>query len=155
MREACDILNDIKLEGIKPDVVLCNILFDAHLKIDWKISSTHASVFWKEMKETEVRPDVFLFTVLISRLCKANNLQAAIRVFYEMIDRELEPDTVTYTTLLRSFLGKGDVDLSLALDKISIKGYGPITIPFHHGNVALRKPGDCDNRIKLYVSLSG
>lgn len=122
LQEACDILNDMKLEGIKPDVVLCTILFNAHLKIDWKISSKHATVFWKEMKETEIRPDVLLFTVLISRLCNANNLQAAIRVFHEMIDRELAPDTVTYTTLLRSCLGKGDVDLSLALDKISMKG---------------------------------
>lgn len=111
MREACDIFNDMKPEGIKPDVVLCTVLFDAHLKIDWKISSMSASVFWKEMKEMEIRPDVVLFTVLISS-CNANNLQAAIRVFYEIIDRELEPNAVTYTTLLHHYLGKGDVDLS-------------------------------------------
>ncbi|CAN1271839.1 Pentatricopeptide repeat-containing protein At2g26790, mitochondrial [Linum perenne] len=110
LKEAIDLLDDMKKRRVKPDVITYTVLLDGALK---KLPGRREQESVKnaiayEMKEMEIEPDVGHYTVLIDRDCRTDNLQGAKELFKEMIDRGLQPDNVVYTALLCGHLNVGD-----------------------------------------------
>lgn len=107
LREACDIFNDMKLEGIKLDVLL-RTFFNAHLK---KIKKKFFYIYFSLLEGGDGNGHKTQHCTFYCYDFKALQGKRPSSCFYEMTDKELEPNTVTYTTLLYSYLGKGDVHL--------------------------------------------
>ena len=55
------------------------------------------------MAQRKVVPDVQTFNVLVDTLCKEGMLIKAKEVFDGMIQRGIEPNTVTYNSLIEGY----------------------------------------------------
>ncbi|QHN84262.1 hypothetical protein HN51_038827 [Arachis hypogaea] len=104
LQKAHELFEDMKREGIKPDFVTYTVLLDGNLKANLKRHSLSPNLkrTWDilgEMQQMEITPDVVTYTVLIDSKIRAAKFKDAVRLFDEMVDRGLQPDTVTYSAM--------------------------------------------------------
>lgn len=76
-------------------------------------------------KMLEFVPDVICFTVLIDNCCKLDNLEGAKRLFWEMIERGIQPDTVAYTALIGGYSSHNFVEAETFYNKMLLDGNEP------------------------------
>lgn len=73
---------------------------------------------WKvydKMLELHIVPDVYIYTNLISALCKNGNMSEAKRVFVEMGEKGCDPSLVTYNVLIGGLCRAGLFDEAFEL----------------------------------------
>ncbi|XP_057863479.2 pentatricopeptide repeat-containing protein At5g02830, chloroplastic isoform X4 [Cryptomeria japonica] len=98
------------------------------LKMDVIAYSTMIQTFSK-MNETGVRPDSITYTTAIKACVKNKNPEKAFLIFETMKKYRIQPNLVTYNTLLRARRNYGnlaEVQQSLAIyEEMRIAGYAP------------------------------
>ncbi|XP_057521845.1 pentatricopeptide repeat-containing protein At3g04760, chloroplastic isoform X4 [Amaranthus tricolor] len=125
--EAWKLAIEMKDRGIEPDVITLTALLDGFLKSslnksdsDFNISlgekaKKFESIIRSKMSEMQLKPDLAWYTVLIDKCCKVNDIEEAMVLFHDLIDKGLRPDVVTYTTLLSGCCRVRDKDRALML----------------------------------------
>lgn len=93
MSDARNVYHSLKHE-FRPNLQTFNTLLSG-----WK-SSDEAEMFFKEMKELGVKPDIVSYNCLVDVYCKGREMEKAHRVVEEMKERDIDPDVITYTSLI-------------------------------------------------------
>ncbi|XP_060169990.1 putative pentatricopeptide repeat-containing protein At1g02420 [Lycium barbarum] len=93
MSDARNVYHSLKYK-FRPNLQTFNILLSG-----WK-SSEDAEVFFKEMRDLRVEPDVVSYNCLVDVYCKGREMEKAFRVVEEMREKDITPDVITYTTLI-------------------------------------------------------
>lgn len=93
MSDARNVYHSLKHE-FQPNLQTFNILLSG-----WK-SSDEAEMFFKEMKDLGVKPDIVSYNCLVDVYCKGREMEKADRVVKEMRERDIDPDAITYTILI-------------------------------------------------------
>ncbi|KAK7840518.1 putative pentatricopeptide repeat-containing protein [Quercus suber] len=155
---------EMRDNGIRPDVICYTVLIDRYCKTE---NLQDAVALFDNMIDRGLEPDTVTYTALLSGYCNKGDVDKAVDLFKEMstkgiltdtrtdavalfdnmIDRGLEPDTVTYTALLSGYCNKGDVDKAVDLFKeMSTKGIQTDTRTvsiLHHGIIKAKKLQFC------------
>ena len=61
-----------------------------------------ATQLWEECKTMGVRPNLYLYNTIISKLSKARKAETALGLFVEMKERGMQPSSVTYGAVIVS-----------------------------------------------------
>lgn len=93
MTDARNVYHSLK-HNFRPNLQTFNILLSG-----WK-STEEAEVFFKEMKEMGVKPDVVSYNSLIDVYCKGKEMEKAYKVVNEMRNEDIAPDVITYTSII-------------------------------------------------------
>ncbi|PPD99351.1 hypothetical protein GOBAR_DD03613 [Gossypium barbadense] len=56
-----------------------------------------------------VTPNTYTYTALISSLCRANMMVEAVRLFGQMVERNIMPNDVTYNVLIEGYCKDGNM----------------------------------------------
>lgn len=153
---AAEIYNISTEWGMKPDVFTLTVLLDGQLKEILRSKRTGLTDEAKrialalkdvslKVEENEVTPDVFLYTIFISGLCKLGKLEEAEQMLCGMAGKGLEPDLFIYSVLIVEFIKWGEVEKAKQLyEEMLRKGLCPdnkiekIVSDLAHGNRYLR-----------------
>ncbi|KMZ58563.1 hypothetical protein ZOSMA_767G00040 [Zostera marina] len=149
------IYRDMKRDGIDPNIYTYNILIKALCKID-KIDVAYKLL--DEMSSKGCIPDEVSYTTIVSSLSQSGKLteasdlvtrlpavipaynalingmcshrhKDAVSLMKEIDGRGLQPNVITYTTIINSLCNAGDLRLSLVLfSKMLVKGCTPNTV---------------------------
>ncbi|KAI3839676.1 hypothetical protein MKX03_011296 [Papaver bracteatum] len=93
------LMDDMKFAGLSPNHISWSILIDIHSSITEVFDG---SCGLNSMRDAGIEPDVIAYTTAI-KACVANkNLSIAFTLFEEMKKYQLQPNMVTYNTLLRA-----------------------------------------------------
>ncbi|KAE8271198.1 hypothetical protein A4X09_0g1160 [Tilletia walkeri] len=74
-----------------------------------------AEELFDESQRLGVRPNVYLYTTVISKLSRARRISRALQLFDEMRKIGLRPSTVTYGAVINACVRSGDRDTALTL----------------------------------------
>ncbi|XP_050236986.1 putative pentatricopeptide repeat-containing protein At1g02420 [Mercurialis annua] len=116
MSDARNVYHMLKKE-FRPDLQTFNILLSG-----WK-SAEEAELFFTEMREFGVKPDVVSYNSLIDVYCKGREIEKAYRVIDEMKGEDISPDVITYTSVIGGLGLMGQPDKARDLLK-EMKEYG-------------------------------
>lgn len=102
----------LKTYGAKPDLFTFNILirgFCMNSKVD------EAFRMFREMEKFECKPDLITYNTIVDGLCRAGKVNIARNVVNGMQKKgkNLRPNVVTYTTLIRVYCGKQKIKETL------------------------------------------
>jgi pentatricopeptide repeat protein len=91
-----------------------------------------ALLLWNESQARGVRPNLYLYNTVISRLAKARKADHAIELFQRM-KTHVEPSTVTYGAIITACCRVGDAESAEALfeEMMHSKKYQPRVPPFN------------------------
>ncbi|KAF9624018.1 hypothetical protein IFM89_007716 [Coptis chinensis] len=81
--KACDFLADMAREGFLPDIIAYSAAIDG--------KSDMGHIYFKEMKEIEMRPDPYVYVALISGSISNGNLLLALEIMKEMVQNKQFP----------------------------------------------------------------
>lgn len=68
-----------------------------------------AEELFDESQRLGVVPNVYLFNVVISKLCRARKIERAMELFNEMRNMQLKASSITYGALINGFTRTGDI----------------------------------------------
>ena len=94
---ATNLFHNMIQTGCSHNVVTYTTLFKAFMQSNM---ITHASHLFNVMLSTGQIPDLILSNVLIDCLSKAGRCRDALQVFFSLSDRNIKPDSYTFTSLL-------------------------------------------------------
>jgi pentatricopeptide repeat protein len=90
--------------GVAPNVVVYNILLRGYSDQEGKGWSRMKSLeLLKEMGTKGIKPNSSTFNTLISAAASNGDSQAASKLFNLMVDLKVEPDRMTFTTIMKNF----------------------------------------------------
>ncbi|PIN26918.1 hypothetical protein CDL12_00321 [Handroanthus impetiginosus] len=121
----------LRTYGVKPDLYTFNILikgFCMNSKVD------EAFRMFKEMERFDCKPDLVTYNTIVDGLCRAGKVKIAHNVVNGMLKKSehLRPNVVSYTTLIRGYCGKLEIDEALAVfRKMVSSGIKPNEITFN------------------------
>ncbi|CAH9115471.1 unnamed protein product [Cuscuta epithymum] len=93
MADARNVYRSLK-KDFKPDLQTFNTLLSG-----WK-SIEDAEVFFSEMRDYNVEPDIVSYNCLVDVYCKGREVEKAFEVLKEMRNKDIDPDVITYTSLI-------------------------------------------------------
>ncbi|EEF47215.1 pentatricopeptide repeat-containing protein, putative [Ricinus communis] len=93
MTDARNVYHRLKKE-FKPNLQTFNILLSG-----WK-QSEEAELFFEEMRELGIKPDVVSYNSLIDVYCKDREMEKAYKVVEKMREEDISPDVITYTSII-------------------------------------------------------
>lgn len=111
----------LKTYGVKPDLYTFNTLIRGYCMN----SSVHEAFrMFKEMEGFGCQPDIVTYNTIVDGLCRAGKVGIARNVVDGMRKKvdALRPNVVTYTTLIRGYFGKCEIDMALDVFREMISG---------------------------------
>lgn len=93
MTDARNVYHSLKRE-FRPNLRTFNILLSG-----WK-SSDEAEMFFSEMIELGVKPDLVSYNCLVDVYCKSREMEKAYKIVEKMRNEEIYPDVFTYTSII-------------------------------------------------------
>ncbi|MCL7041983.1 hypothetical protein MKW94_008404 [Papaver nudicaule] len=108
-----ELLEDALAEGLKPNVVTFNTLFNGYCKEGRAIEGIN---LLDKMKERNCAPDYISYNTLLHGLLKWNEVEAALRVYKEMLEIGIEVSERMINTFLRVICRRSWTDPKLLTD---------------------------------------
>ena len=95
--------------------------------------TSHALQLWDEALSRDVRPNIFMFNTIISKLAKARKADHALMIFQQMKEQGVRPSSVTYGALIAACCRVGDGSSAEAFfqDMIAAPNYKPRVPPYN------------------------
>ena len=75
-----------------------------------------------EMSKQGLRADAVTYNLLLSYLCKNRNTTEVRKIFDSIIEKGIQPNVTTYSSLLNGYASKGD--LADMHDLLDLRSYG-------------------------------
>lgn len=104
--DALDVLNQMKVDGIKPDVFCYTMALDGVIREGYY---TKADELFDEMLVLGVVPDIYTYNVYLNGLCKQKNVDAGIEMLAHIEEVRCRPDLITYNTILGALCESGEL----------------------------------------------
>ncbi|XP_030493280.2 putative pentatricopeptide repeat-containing protein At1g02420 [Cannabis sativa] len=121
--EAEGFFEEMKLMGVKPDIVSYNCLIDVYCKAR-EIDKAYKVV--EKMREEDIMPDVFTHTSIIGGLGLVGQPDKARDVLKEMKEDGCYPDVAAYNAVIRNFcIAKRLGEAYGLMDEMASKGLSP------------------------------
>ncbi|XP_031251382.1 pentatricopeptide repeat-containing protein At1g02060, chloroplastic [Pistacia vera] len=117
--------------GVTPDVYTFNILIRGFCKNSMVDEGFR---FFKEMERFKCVPDVVTFNTIVDGLCRAGKVKIACNVVKGMGKKnvDLKPNVVSYTTLIRGYCMKQEIDEALLVfEEMISQGLKPSGITYN------------------------
>ncbi|XP_072995937.1 pentatricopeptide repeat-containing protein At5g66631 [Typha latifolia] len=102
--EAMELLEDMLLQGVLPDVQTFSGLMQYFASIG-DLKSVHK--LFGMVRQCGLEPDAYMYRVLIRAYCKQERAALALRLFEEMRSSDMAPDGATKTLLVKSLWKEG------------------------------------------------
>ncbi|KAK1266704.1 Pentatricopeptide repeat-containing protein [Acorus gramineus] len=122
VKDAVDAFLEMERSGIVADVAVYNALIGAFCR-----ASRFGNAFkvLAEMEKRGVSPNARTCNVILNRLIGVGRNEDAFKVFRRMI-RRCEPDSDTYTMMIKMFCGKGELGMAMKVWKyMGLKRFAP------------------------------
>lgn len=128
--EAFDILEDMILSGIRPDVQTFSGLMH-HYALQGDIKTVQR--LFGMVKQCDLEPDAYMYKILICAYCKCERASLALRIFEDMRNSQLMPDAVTKQTLVKSLWKEGKLREAARVEEMSeeVGDNLPLALPGH------------------------
>ncbi|EEB06826.1 PPR repeat protein [Schizosaccharomyces japonicus yFS275] len=109
-----------------------HLINNSSRKGDTDDASTALAIF-EETKVSNVRPSVFLYNAVLSKLGRARRTVECMKLFHEMKDRGLVPTSVTYGTVINAACRVGDERLAenMFIEMEKQPNYQPRVAPYN------------------------
>ncbi|GKV22089.1 hypothetical protein SLEP1_g31988 [Rubroshorea leprosula] len=121
--DAFDVLNQMKSDGVKPDIVCYNIVLGG---IIGEGNFEAADDVFDELLVLGLVPDVHTYNAYIDGLCKRNNIEQGIRLITCMEKLGCKLNVITYNVLLEALCNVGDMSKMRELvEEMKVKGIKP------------------------------
>ncbi|KAM7274832.1 hypothetical protein ACFE04_016698 [Oxalis oulophora] len=118
--------------GVTPDIYSFNILIRGFSK---NLMVEVAFRFFEEMGRFKCDPDIITYNTLVDGLCQAGKVKIARNLVNGMSkkkDANLQPNVVTFTTLIRGYSMKREIDEALSvLEEMKSRGLKPNAITYN------------------------
>ncbi|XP_022894942.1 pentatricopeptide repeat-containing protein At5g66631-like [Olea europaea var. sylvestris] len=128
--EALDILDEMILLGISPDIQIFTGLMH-HYALQGDIKTVQR--LFGMVKQSDLEPDAYMYKVLIRAYCKCERAALALRIFEDMMNSGLMPDSATKDMLMKSLWKEGKLREAAAVEEKSeqMSCEFPIALPGH------------------------
>ncbi|XP_059665198.1 putative pentatricopeptide repeat-containing protein At1g02420 [Cornus florida] len=93
MTDARNVYHSLKHQ-FQPNLRTFNILLSG-----WK-SPEEAEVFFEEMRQMGVKPDLVSYNCLIDVYCKGRDIEKAYKIVEKMREEDISPDVISYTSII-------------------------------------------------------
>ncbi|KAK2967889.1 hypothetical protein RJ640_012369 [Escallonia rubra] len=113
IEDAVDTFLDMERNGITADVAIYNALISAFCKVN-KFRNVYRVI--TEMKSKGVTPNARTCNIILNSLIACGETDEAYKVFHRMITI-CEPDTDTYTMMIKMFCERGELKMALKVWK--------------------------------------
>lgn len=112
--------------------------------------------FYREMREMGIPPSVVSLNILIKALCKnEETIDAAFQIFREMPNRECQPDSYTYGTLINGLCRLGKISQAKELfEEMEEKGLSPSVVTYTSLIHGMCQSNNLDGAIKLLEEMT-
>ncbi|KAL3844782.1 hypothetical protein ACJIZ3_002185 [Penstemon smallii] len=118
VKEGYKILQEMKKKGMAPDISSYNIILEACCREDL---IRPAKRLWDEMFASGCCGNSESFKILIRKFSSVGQVKEACHLFYQMFARGLEPDVMTYKSLLEGLCISKDLEIAFAVFNKSIE----------------------------------
>ncbi|KAI8881560.1 TPR-like protein [Backusella circina FSU 941] len=107
--KAMDLLNDMIVQGIVPNLVTFNALIDIHAHQKPNSDIVGATRIYNMLQEVGLSPDVVTFGTFIDMFAKKGDLKMVKRLYHDMIKQyKIEPTPFIYSSFVECFVRLGD-----------------------------------------------
>ncbi|PON91543.1 Tetratricopeptide-like helical domain containing protein [Trema orientale] len=122
IEDAVDAFMEMESKGIEADVVVYNALIGAFVKVD-RFKNAYGVL--NDMESKGIRPNSRTCNVILNGLIIRGKTEEAFKVFRRMV-KVCEPDSDTYTMMIKMFCDKDEVDMALKVWKyMKLKRFVP------------------------------
>ncbi|CAA7022247.1 unnamed protein product [Microthlaspi erraticum] len=104
LKEATSVLFNLKLFGVSQDSVSVSSVIDGFCKVGKPEEAVKLIHYFR------LRPNVFVYSSFLSKICNEGDMVRASTVFQEMFELGLFPDCVCYTTMISGYCRLGKLD---------------------------------------------
>lgn len=108
MEDALETLQKMKELGLQPTTSTYNTLIKGYGIAGYPEKSSELLDLMLEDENSNVRPNLRTFNVLIQAWCRKNNIEEAWNMVHKMECCGVQPDTVTYNTIATCYVQKGE-----------------------------------------------
>ncbi|KAL2528477.1 Pentatricopeptide repeat-containing protein [Forsythia ovata] len=128
--EALDILDEMILLGISPDIQMFTGLMH-HYALQGDINTVQR--LFGMVRQSDLEPDAYMYKVLIRAYCKCERAALALRIFEDMMNSGLMPDSATKQMLVKSLWKEGKLREAATVEEKSeqMSCDFPIALPGH------------------------
>lgn len=128
--KALDILDEMILSGLLPDIQTFSGLMH-HFALQGEIKTVQR--LFGMVKQSEMKPDAYMFKILITAYCKSERSALALRVFEDMRNANMMLDTSTKDFLVNSLWKEGKLREAASVEENSqeISDVLPLALPGH------------------------
>ncbi|KAF5731627.1 putative pentatricopeptide repeat-containing protein [Tripterygium wilfordii] len=136
------------------DVITYNTLVDGMCRAG-KVRIAHNLVKGMDKRDVDLSPNVVTYTTLIRGYCMKQEIDAALDVFREMVDRGLKPNEITYNTLVKGLSEVQEIDKlkELLAGKIGGGVFTPDTCTFNTLMDAQCNAGNLNEALKIFEKM--
>ncbi|KAI8381313.1 uncharacterized protein BYT42DRAFT_566093 [Radiomyces spectabilis] len=127
IEKATAILDEMKAEGLMPNIVTFNALIDIHVHKRPEPDLAGATRMYDMLHEVGLQPDVRTFGTLIDMFAKKGDIHTVRRLYQDMIsNHDLKPNPHIYSSMIECFLKVGDRQSAIDILRIvrNKKSYG-------------------------------
>jgi pentatricopeptide repeat protein len=97
VREAYDVLKEMKRKRLEPDISSYNLLMEALCRNDLL---RPAKKLWDEMFTIGCNPNLQTYNILITKFAEIGETEEVQQLFDHMIQKEVAPDCATFTSVI-------------------------------------------------------
>lgn len=128
--EALDILEEMILLGIFPDIQTYSGLMH-HYALQGDVKTVQR--LFGMVRQSDLKPDAYMYKVLICAYCKCERASLALRLFEDMRNSRLMPDAASKQLLVKSLWKEGKLREAAQVEEMSeeIGDNIPLALPGH------------------------
>ncbi|KAG2537797.1 hypothetical protein PVAP13_9NG332600 [Panicum virgatum] len=117
VREAYDVLKEVKRKRLEPDISSYNALMEALCRNDLL---RPAKKLWDEMFTSGCSPNLHTYNILITKLTEMGESEEVQQLFDHMFQKGVAPDYATYTSLITMLCQENKYEQALEIFKRSL-----------------------------------
>lgn len=117
VREAYDVLKEVKRKRLEPDVSSYNALMEALCKSNLL---RPAKKLWDEMFTSGCSPNLHTYNILITKFTEMGESEEVQQLFDHMFQKEVAPDGATYTSFITMLCHKHKYEQALEVFRRSL-----------------------------------
>ncbi|KAI3451599.1 hypothetical protein Pfo_008264 [Paulownia fortunei] len=118
VKEGYQVLQEMKKKGSGPDILSYNSLLEACCREDLV---RPAKRLWDEMFASGCCGNVDSYNILIPKFSEVGQVEDACHLFYHMFGKGLEPDELTYRSLLQGLCQAKNLEMALEVFNKSVE----------------------------------
>jgi pentatricopeptide repeat protein len=149
LNKADALLEMMRETGIKRSVSNYNSLMKCHIKDEAKVAE-----LFRKMIGDGIKPNVYIYSLMIDVFAKSGKLMEAIEVFDSMMKDEIKPNVVAYTTMIDAYAKDDQIEKAIEVfDSMKKDGIEPDVVTYTTMIDAYAKSWSIDKAIEIFDSM--